>query len=91
MFDKTGNVAIEYESRGTPSGISSSKADNWYYVLGDDIYLASLPSLRSYLIQHWDRYKRVDGGDDGTSKLVLLPLSVFKEIFKLIRGIGIDG
>ena len=30
---KTGNVFVEYESRGAPSGISTTQADYWAFVL----------------------------------------------------------
>src|SRR5262245_14403191 len=33
MWEKTGNVAIEYVSRGKASGIATSKADVWFYFL----------------------------------------------------------
>lgn len=79
----TGNVAIEYESRGKASGISTSKADCWYYVL-DKIYHCSTGDLRVYLIEHWDRFRRVKGGDDNTSKLALLRMDDFLDIFQPI-------
>lgn len=81
MWDKTGNVAIEYTSRGKASGIASSKADVWFYVL-NNIYHSSTGDLRVYLIQHWDRYRRVKGGDNNTSQLVLLKLDDFLDVFK---------
>lgn len=82
MWDKTGNVAIEYKSRGKASGIATSKADYWFYILGDKIYHAPTGDIRVYLIQHWDRFKRLGGGDEGTSQLALLKLDDFKDIFK---------
>lgn len=81
MWDKTGNVAIEYRSRGKASGIATSKADTWFYVL-NQIYYCPAGDLRAYLIQHWDRYRRVKGGDNGTSDLVLLTLDNFLDVFK---------
>jgi hypothetical protein len=33
---KTGNVYIEYESRGKPSGISTSQADYWVYKFDEE-------------------------------------------------------
>jgi len=81
MWDKTGNVAIEYRSRGKASGIATSKADTWFYVL-KRIYYCPTGDLRAYLIQHWDRYRRVRGGDDKTSDLALLKLDDFLDVFK---------
>lgn len=85
MFSKTGNVAIEFQSRGKASGITTSKADRWFYVLGDEIFMANTPDILVYLIQHWDRFKRVPGGDDKTSLVALLPLNQFKELFKKVK------
>jgi hypothetical protein len=90
MYKTTNNVAIEFQSRGKPSGISTSQADVWFYVLDDNIYECSTGKIRVYLIQHWDRFKRVTGGDDRTSLIALLPMDEFTTLFTL-RGIGIVG
>lgn len=86
MYKDTGNVAIEFQSRDKPSGISTSLADIWYYVLGDAIYMARTGHIRVYLVQHWDRFKRVSGGDKGTSLIALLPISEFEQLFVRING-----
>ena len=33
MWMKTGNIAIEYESYGKPSGIDATEADYWFHNL----------------------------------------------------------
>lgn len=81
MWEKTGNIAVEIESRGKPSGICSSMADKWCYVLGKDLWFAYTPAIRLFLIEHWDRYKRVRGGDDNTSLIALIPMQEFYDIF----------
>lgn len=83
MWDKTGNVAIEYMSRGKASGIASSKADCWYYVL-NQIYHCNTGDLRAYLLKHWDRVRRVKGGDANTSELLLLKIDDFLDVFKSV-------
>jgi hypothetical protein len=84
MYEATGNVAIEFQSRGKPSGISTSQADVWHYVLGDKIYTCDTGRIRVYLIQHWDRFRRVQGGDDKTSLIALLPIEEFYDLFTLL-------
>ena len=39
-WQKTGNIAIEYESYGKPSGINATEADYWFHNLciGDDVF-----------------------------------------------------
>jgi len=87
MWEKTGNVAIELQSRGKPSGICTSVADRWCYVLGDEFWFGKPGDIRLFLIQHWDRIRRVKGGDDGTSFMALVKLEDFKEIFTRIPKI----
>lgn len=74
----TGNIVIEYESRGKPSGIITTDADYWLHNLavGDDIVLSLLlkvSTLRKHIAQHNPRSVR--GGDDMTSKLYLIKLT----------------
>ena len=33
MWQRTGNIAIEYESYGKPSGINATEADYWFHNL----------------------------------------------------------
>lgn len=78
LWKKTGNIAIEYESRGKPSGITTTMAGYWLHNLanGDNIcfsILLSVPTLRRYIEQHKPR--SVKGGDDMTSKLYLIKLT----------------
>jgi len=83
QFQKTGNVAIELQSRGKASGICTSESHIWCYLLGEEMWFAKTPDIRLFLIQHWDRFRRVNGGDEGTSLVALVKLSDFKDIFKL--------
>ena len=40
VWKRTGNIAIEYECYGKPSGINATEADYWFHNLcvGEDIY-----------------------------------------------------
>lgn len=74
----TGNIVIEHESRGKPSGIITTEADYWLHncAIGDDIVfsvLLKVSTLRKYIAQHNPRTVR--GGDDMTSKLYLIKLT----------------
>jgi hypothetical protein len=74
----TGNIVIEYESRGKPSGIITTEADYWLHncAVGDDIVfsiLLKVSRLRQYIAKHNPRSVR--GGDDMTSKLYLIKLT----------------
>lgn len=74
----TGNIVIEYESRGKPSGIITTEAAYWCHnlAMGDDIVCSlffPVSTLRRYIAQNNPRSVR--GGDDMTSKLYLIKLT----------------
>ena len=74
----TGNIVIEYESRGKASGIITTQAEYWCHnlALGDSIVFSLLlpvDTLRRYIANHNPRSVR--GGDDMTSKLYLIKLT----------------
>ncbi len=72
----TGNLAIEIESRGKPSGLSTTEADWWCFVLGSD-----LSKIKRFVFIETDELKQlaemhpsVVGGDNNTSVIKLIPL-----------------
>jgi hypothetical protein len=69
----TGNLAIEYECKDKPSGITSSTADYWiYFIVFEDyeeVYKISLEKLRKIA----KTCKKVIGGDNNASKMFLIP------------------
>ena len=73
----TGNIVIEFESRGRPSGIATTEADYWFHnlAMGEDIIMTLVfptKTLRNYLAKNMPRMVR--GGDDMTSRLYLINL-----------------
>jgi hypothetical protein len=76
-WKSTGNIVIEFESRGKPSGIATTEAEYWFHnlALGNDIVMTLvIPTkiLRNYIAQTMPRV--VSGGDNNTSRLYLLNL-----------------
>ena len=76
-WKSTGNIVIEFESRGKPSGIATTEADYWFHnlALGEDIVMTLVfPTkiLKNYIVQAMPRIVR--GGDNNTSRLYLLNL-----------------
>lgn len=75
---KTGNIFIEYESRGKPSGIATTDADYWIYKIEKTGCALILPVqyLKERLREYY-RLKRymIEGGDDDTSKGFLIPIN----------------
>lgn len=74
---RTGNIAVEYASRGLPSGISTTEADYWAFVIGENKTVVFITTERlKELARYW--YKSgsvVSGGDDNTSKIILIPIN----------------
>ena len=78
MWARTGNIAIEYESYGKPSGISVTESDYWFHNLciGDNTFATlvfDVPSLKR-IIDNLDEKRTVSGGDNGASKMYLVSL-----------------
>ena len=76
MWVRTGNIAIEYESYGKPSGIAATEADYWFHNLciGNETFATlvfDVPSLKR-IIDNLDYKKTVSGGDHNASRMYLL-------------------
>ena len=78
MWQDTGNICIEYESWGRPSGIKATEADYWFHNLcvGENEYCTLVfktEVLRS-IVNDLDTFKSVSGGDNKASKMFLINL-----------------
>ncbi len=78
MWQDTGNICIEYESWGRPSGIKATEADYWFHNLcvGENEYCTLVfktEVLRS-IVNDLDKFKSVSGGDNKASKMFLINL-----------------
>jgi hypothetical protein len=80
QWEQTGNICIEYEYNGKPSGIAATEADVWVHELkrdGDTLVYLMFPADRLKRLCR-EAYKngkhRSLAGDGGKSKVVLLPL-----------------
>lgn len=72
------NIFVEYESRGKPSGINKSKADYYCFVLKNVFILISLNNLKNKCQPYMNTKRNVVGGDNNTSKGILLPIRDLK-------------
>lgn len=82
---ETGNVAIEFEDRGKPSGIKTTRAEWWCIVLAGDIYEKKRAILirTEELLQIAQTCHIISGGDNDEAKSWLVPLN------KLLKPIKI--
>jgi hypothetical protein len=74
----TGNVYVEYESRGKPSGISTSQAEFYCFCINESYLLIPATVLKEKCRKYWNTSRDKNGGDSNTSKGILLPI---KELF----------
>jgi hypothetical protein len=83
---ETGNMVIEYESRGKNSGIAATKADFFvtYYPQLNEIWLIKTEKLKDLLRENKDSLKRTIGGDSNSeTKMFLLNREKFKNNFRI--------
>jgi hypothetical protein len=76
MWQRTGNIAIEYQSYGKPSGIDATESDYWFHNLcvGDDTFCTLVFDTKSLkrIINNLDYKRSVSGGDNNASRMYLL-------------------
>jgi len=81
QWEQTGNICIEYQCDGKPSGISTTEADFWVHELRRDdqtlCYLMfPIERLKELArLAYKDGHHRKGGGDGGRFSTVILPLS----------------
>lgn len=93
MAWKTGNIAIEIECRGKPSGVMITQSDWWFHIIEEAdgtiqrVWVASVPMVKRLV----EGRRVVRGGDrdeahpDGVSVLALVPV---RELYTPISGLA---
>tara|TARA_R100000482_G_scaffold21075_1_gene6123 strand:- start:104 stop:544 length:441 start_codon:yes stop_codon:yes gene_type:complete len=78
VWQRTGNIAIEYECYGKPSGINATESDYWFHNLciGEDTFATLVFDTKSLkrIIDKLDHKKTVSGGDNNAARMYLLNL-----------------
>lgn len=79
LAQKTGNIAIEYQSRGKPSGISTTEADYYAYFLplanfSNIILILEIGELKRLSRLYFQKGKTTKMGDENSSIAVLIPI-----------------
>lgn len=78
----TGNLVVEFESRGKPSGISVTEADYFVYFIPKlkEIWNIKVEKLKNIIKNN--NFKQVIGGDlDSNTKMYLINRKKFKKNF----------
>ena len=84
---RSGNIAIEYESRGKPSGIATTQADYWIIIFSGGyqdkvMYVFETQILKEVSREYFKKGNVKAMGDNNTSMSVLIPI---KEISNFIK------
>ena len=81
VWQKTGNIAIEYECYGKPSGINATESDYWFHNLciGDETFATIVFDTTSLkrIINNLDKKRSVSGGDNNAARMYLLNLQSY--------------
>ena len=77
---KTGNIAVEYQCRGKPSGIATTQADYYAYIIPrancqDIILLMRVDKLKGLCRQYFKQGAIKKMGDNDLSVAVLIPIN----------------
>ena len=77
-WQKSGNIAIEVECYGKPSGIMATEADYWVHILadGDKDFVRMIfdtSTVKKLAKKYMKNIK--SGGDGNQSRFILIPLS----------------
>jgi len=78
LWQKSGNICIEYESWGKPSGIRATESDYWFHNLcvGENEFctLVFKTDVLRTIVDKLDTFKTVSGGDHKASRMFLVNL-----------------
>ena len=70
----TGNIFVEYKLRGKDSGITKTESDYYCFAFGDNLHLIPTKNLKQICRKYYKTQRDVLGGDNNTSKGILLPI-----------------
>ena len=73
LASKTGNLFVEFSSRGKASGLATTRADFWAFILdGERVIIVPTKMLQRTARQAYKQGRTVRGGDSNTSEGVLV-------------------
>ena len=74
--NETGNIYIEFQSRGKPSGIATSQSDYWVYKTNDFAFIFETEKLKAKIKLLYKQGKATikKGGDNNTSVGLLISI-----------------
>ena len=81
----TRRLAVEFESRGKPSGIATTEADYWCFIFNGDeakktFIMVDTEKLKDIAREYFHRGSIKEMGDNNTSLSVMIPLCEFMKM-----------
>ena len=78
MAHRTGNIYVEVYSRGKKSGISTTLANYWIFVIDKKYYaiIINVKKLKELCREVFQENGFTKGGDDNTSEGLLIPIKL---------------
>jgi hypothetical protein len=83
LSKKTGNVAVEVQYNGVPSGIQVSPAAYWVFVLDDEALLINARYLRDLIASN--NYPERPAGNEKRSIVKLIPVESLRRHPKIVK------
>lgn len=75
IASRTGNVFVEFHSRGKASGLATTRADFWAFILdGERVIIVPTQFLQQVAREAYKQGRTVRGGDNNTSEGVLVKI-----------------
>ena len=75
IASRTGNLFVEFSSRGKASGLATTRADFWAFILdGERVVIVPTEYLQQVARQAYSEGRTVRGGDNNTSEGVLVKI-----------------
>ena len=83
---ETGNVAFEVGRKGKDSGMKGTLAHVVFYRIGNEFWACPVDKCWKFLDDFMKKFPKsvLNGGDNYDSKLVLVPLFIFKQFFTYV-------
>lgn len=83
--EKTDNIAIEIRCRDSLSGLATTKAKEWIHIFwykGKWYFLrCNVSDLKGFIRSNWKYLKKVKGGDNSLSEMVLISKDLIMDRF----------
>jgi len=92
MGHRTGNIALEFwnSKQNAPSGITATKADLWFHIFKEEIWVANTISLKVYIQNNQPNKIIFSGGDNNANLYIYKADTILTSAFLCLDKITIQ-